>query len=69
MKVRYFLSKNGSPKQEVTKQEFMKAEQEAGFYSRNGGDEPATDGFSRDDLIAGTSVSGSITYEDITRED
>lgn len=63
-KVRYFLSLNGSPQEEVTKEQFIKAEQDAGFYPKNGEEGPATDGFSHDDFRNRKSVSGSITYED-----
>lgn len=58
MKVKkYYLSFHGLEK-EVTKEEFIKAEREAGFYSKFGSDHEATGGF------GGGSVSGSIRYED-----
>lgn len=63
-KVRYFLSINGSPEEEVTKEQFIKAEREAGFHPKKGLEPPATDGFSYHDSGNRRSIVGSITYED-----
>lgn len=58
MKVKkYFLSFQGLEK-EVTKEEWIKAERGAGFYSKFGSDHEATGGFSSG------GISGSIRYED-----
>lgn len=56
MKAQYFLSSDAHPEKEVTEQEFIRAEQVAGFHSKFGRDHVATGGFSRGD------VSGRVVY-------
>jgi hypothetical protein len=63
MKIKkYYLSFMGMEK-EVTKQEFISAERQAGFYSKFGSDHEATGGF------GGGGVSGSIRYEEETKQE
>jgi len=63
MKVnKYYLSFHGLEK-EVTKEEFIKAERQAGFYSKFGPDHLATGGF------GGGGISGSIRYEEISTKE
>lgn len=55
---KYYLSSEVHPEREVTEQEFIRAEQAAGFHSKFGRDHVATGGFSRGD------VSGRVVYVD-----
>lgn len=59
MKERYYLSVAGSDYQEVTQEQFIRAEEGAGFHPKKGCGPVATAGFS------GNSISGKIEYEKI----
>lgn len=50
----YFLEHKIFGEKKVTREEWISAEREAGFYPKYGGDGPATGGFS------GNGISGSI---------
>lgn len=55
--IKYFLSHEILGEKEVTKEEFIKAERQAGFYPKSGNCEDcATSGFSRG------SISGTVKY-------
>lgn len=55
--VKYFISHEILGEKEVTKEEFIKAERQAGFYPKSGkSDDCATGGFSCG------SLSGSVKY-------
>ena len=62
--MKYFLSANtgiealDKHEVEVTREEFIKAERQAGFYPKGGGDHLATGGFS------GGGIRGRIKYEE-----
>ncbi|MEK7600581.1 MAG: hypothetical protein AAB463_01300 [Patescibacteria group bacterium] len=63
MQLRYWLQVQGCPKHEVTRERFIQAERNAGFYPKSGsGDVLATGGFSSGDIL------GSITYEESAAE-
>lgn len=55
---RYFLTIGDEPEKEVTKKEYIRAEQSAGFRSKFGPDEVATASFSN----SRQGISGSIEY-------
>lgn len=56
MKPQYFLSSEHFPEKEVSEQEFIQAEQNAGFRSKFGPDHVATGGFS------GRGMHGRVVY-------
>lgn len=58
---KYFLTIDGKPEREVSVDEFMSAEHNAGFHSKFEGC-PATAGFSSSK--AGYSVSGRVDFTD-----
>jgi hypothetical protein len=58
---KYFLTVDGNPEREVTEDEFMSAEHNAGFRSKFEGC-PATAGFSSSK--SGCSVSGRVDFTD-----
>lgn len=55
---RYYLSSESLPEKEVTQQEFIRAEQAAGFRSKFGDDHVATGGFT------GRGMHGRVVYVD-----
>ncbi len=55
---RYFITRGDSPEQEVTEEEFVRAEREAGFYNTRGRpSEPATASFSSGRIAGRTDYS------------
>ena len=54
---RYWLQKGGSPWREVTRKEFISAEEDAGFRPKPGCGPLATSGFSSN------GIAGKITHE------
>jgi len=54
---RYWLQKDGSPWREVTREEFVSAEKDAGFYPKSGCGSVATNGFS-----SSSGIAGKVTY-------
>lgn len=59
---RYWLRINRLEWQEVTREQFIKAERSVGFYSKDGYGKLATAGFSS------STIGGKITNEDVVQE-
>lgn len=62
--MRYYLKDGDEPEREVTKKDYLNAEQRAGKISKFGRDHPATNSFS----CSRTRLGGRIVYDSIEEE-
>ena len=60
---RYWLRDSGQPWREATRDEYIQAEHNMGFFSKNGGEGIATASFSSSRGTEGKTTHGKITEE------